>query len=201
MSTNDYRVFVANLRAAGCPAQTVEDIVRGDASRAFGAMHRQLGIDGTTPGPWSAQSQMQMVAYLLGQASSPVPEVAAAATPPSRTRPRPSPEDRPVSMPLILVDVDLKGLGLNDEQMQSVANVRQEFMQQIGGTTRIPKTRLIWPAGSGPKRRRMACYRPRWDIMFTPNFKRAPVKRSWNNNMPRSRDGVRAKPSQPEIRK
>ena len=35
VSTNDYRVFVANLRKAGCPEPTVEDIVRGDTERAF----------------------------------------------------------------------------------------------------------------------------------------------------------------------
>src|SRR5690242_2153198 len=29
-STKDYRLYIANLRAIGCPEVTIEDIVRGD---------------------------------------------------------------------------------------------------------------------------------------------------------------------------
>lgn len=77
VSTNGYRTFVANLRAAGCPEATVEDIVRGDAERAFSFKRSELHMARIQAGHWSAQSQMQMVAYLLGQASSPTVEVAA----------------------------------------------------------------------------------------------------------------------------
>lgn len=45
-STNDYRVYVANLRAAGCPEATIRDIVGGDAERGFSFERSQLGLDG-----------------------------------------------------------------------------------------------------------------------------------------------------------
>ena len=65
-STNDYRVYVANLRAAGCPEPTVQDIVSGDAERAFSFMRRRLKLDGTGTGPWSHDCQFRLVASLLG---------------------------------------------------------------------------------------------------------------------------------------
>jgi len=148
LSANDYRVFVANLRAAGCPEATVEDIVRGDAERAFFLKRGELHVDGAQPGPWSAQSQMQMVAYLLGQASSPTVEVADNTAPLSAGHSstvevadntvsppanRPPSENSVVSTPLILRQVDLKALGLNSGQIQAFNKVRQDFLSQVGG--------------------------------------------------------------------
>lgn len=65
-STNDYRVYVTNLRAIGCPEPTIEDIVRGDTERAFSWERSHLGLDGSGTGPWSRQAEMQLVASLLG---------------------------------------------------------------------------------------------------------------------------------------
>ena len=140
VSTNDYRVFVANLRRIGCPEPTVEDIVRGDAERFYFAKRTEMNVDGTKPGPWSAQAQMEMVAFLLGQ----TPETVVAATPAPPVR---SPKEMPLSMPLVLQNVDLKALGLDDEQTQMVANVRQDFLQQTGGMnqdTNSPAYRQRW---------------------------------------------------------
>jgi len=69
-STNDYRVYVANLRAIGCPEPTVQDIVRGDAWRGFSFQRQQLGLDGSGTGKWSRLQEAQTVASLLGE---PVP--------------------------------------------------------------------------------------------------------------------------------
>ncbi len=132
VSTNDYRVFVANLRKAGCPEPTVEDIVRGDTERAFFFERGKLHIaDANEPGPWSAQAQMEMVAFLLGETLA---QEVAADTPssqPLRNRPRP---ERPASMPLVLQNIDLAALGLDDDQMQMITNTRANFLDQIGGT-------------------------------------------------------------------
>jgi hypothetical protein len=67
LSTNGYPAFATNLRRAGCPESTVDDIVRGDTARAYAMMRDRLGVSATTPGRWSAQAQMQMTAYFLGQ--------------------------------------------------------------------------------------------------------------------------------------
>jgi len=66
-STDDYRVYVMNLRAIGCPSQTIADIVRGNTSRAFEWRRNQLGLDGSGSGPWSRSEQTQLVANLLGE--------------------------------------------------------------------------------------------------------------------------------------
>ena len=126
VSSNDYRAFVANLRAAGCPERTVEDIVRGDAERAFYVKRRELNVDGTQPGPWSGRAQMQLVAYLLGETPAPVGR---ASTP-----------IRPPAYPLVLQNVDLNALGLSTEQQERVAEIRQEFIATIGGTDQKPST-------------------------------------------------------------
>ncbi len=66
-STDDYRVYVVNLRAIGCPEQTIADIVRGNTSRAFAWKRNQLRLDGSGSGPWSRSEEMQLVAALLGE--------------------------------------------------------------------------------------------------------------------------------------
>ncbi len=126
VSSNDYRIFVANLRAAGCPEQTVEEIVWGDVEQVFSTMRTREGIDGSVPGPWSGQSQVKLGAYLLGQTP---PEQVAEAPPP----PKPIRRDLPLETPLALQNVDLNALGLNNDQIQMVASVRQDFLSQTGG--------------------------------------------------------------------
>ena len=130
VSTNDYRVYVANLRNSGCPEPTVEDIVRGDAERAFAEMHRRLGIDGTARGLWSVQSQMQLVASLLGQTQTAVGEsvIASQSNQPAE----------PATMAGFLQSADLTALGQTDEQKREIANVRQSLLQQISGANQAP---------------------------------------------------------------
>ena len=69
VSTGDYRTFIANLRATGCPEATIEDIVWGDTQRVFSWERSQLGLGESGSGPWSRSRQMQLVASLLGTRS------------------------------------------------------------------------------------------------------------------------------------
>jgi hypothetical protein len=126
LSSNDYRLFVVNLRTAGCPESTVEDIVRGNTARAFSSMRERLRVSPTEPGPWSAQAQMQMVAYFLGQA--PTDEAARAAN-------NKSPENQPAGAtpPLVFQNVNLSTLKLNKAQTQAIADIRQAFWNSVGG--------------------------------------------------------------------
>lgn len=123
ISSNDFRSFVSNLRAAGCPEATVEDIVRGDAGRAYSVMRARMGVSPDQPGSWSVQSQIRMIAYFLGQASAPMPE--------TDTPPLPLLEATP---PLVLQNVDLSTLALNDAQTQAIAGIRETFLNTVGGT-------------------------------------------------------------------
>lgn len=120
LSSNDYRSFVANLRRAGCPESTVEDIVRGDTGRAYSVMRQRLGLNPGKSGSWSAEAQAQMVAWFLGQAQAPTvtapPLPLLVATP-----------------PLVLQNVDISTLNLNDAQTQAVASIRETFLNSVGG--------------------------------------------------------------------
>lgn len=65
-STNGYRMYIANLRAAGCPEPTIADIVHGDVTRTFVLMRKQLVLDGSGNGPWSWQEESRLESSLLG---------------------------------------------------------------------------------------------------------------------------------------
>jgi hypothetical protein len=166
-SAKDYRAYVANLRAIGCPEPTIEDIVRGDAARAFSWERRELGLDGSGAGPWSRSQERQLVASLLGVhpptgtttvaqsadngtegngggnevtgSTAPGPSTAnrrqgggigkvAEVSMPSSSAGMESP-----SVPLFLQNPDWGALGFTAEQQASIAQVRQQFQNEISG--------------------------------------------------------------------
>lgn len=65
--SKNYRAYIANLRAIGCPEQTIEDIVQGDVERTFAWERGQLGLDDSDAGRWSRQAGRQFAASLCGQ--------------------------------------------------------------------------------------------------------------------------------------
>jgi hypothetical protein len=68
-SGDDYRLFVANLRAIGCPENTIDDVVRGNVNRAFAWERARLKIDDSGNGPWSGASEARLINSLLGKSS------------------------------------------------------------------------------------------------------------------------------------
>lgn len=66
---DDYRLFVANLRAIGCPENTIGDIVQGNVSRAFAWERARLKMGDSGSGPWSKANEAQLVSSLLGKES------------------------------------------------------------------------------------------------------------------------------------
>jgi hypothetical protein len=135
-SSNDYREYVAKLRSAGCPESTVEDIVQGDAERAFSFQRRKYNLDGSKPGPWSTSRQMRLVAFFLGRASA-----ADLADEPAE---QPDAEGQVVSpvYPLAFQEVNPDAMGLSQDEKQAfenaIAGVRQQFVKQIGETNQDP---------------------------------------------------------------
>lgn len=130
-SASDYRIYIRNLRSIGCPEQTLRDIVIGNVDRAFSAERMQLNLDINESGPWSPQAEVRFVDILLGEASdSMIPGVSA---------PEQSPDQTTIpSCPLVLQKVDLDALGLNDDQKQAIAQIRQQFIDAIGGPYQDP---------------------------------------------------------------
>ena len=57
------------------------------------------------------------------------------AVPAKQARPE---QTRPPMMPLVLENVDLAALNLNSKQMQVINNIRQTFMDEIGGANQDP---------------------------------------------------------------
>jgi hypothetical protein len=140
---NQHRLYLANLRAIGCPEPTIEDIVRGDAARAFSWERSQLGLDGSGAGPWSRLREMQLVASLLGGQPSTVAavsmqntknpteansgEVAQPPVPPQGT------ETAVPSYPLFLQkNVNWSALGFTADQQAAIAQVRRQFLNEVG---------------------------------------------------------------------
>jgi hypothetical protein len=123
--SNDYRSFVANLRAAGCPESTVEDIVQGNVGRAFSWEREKLQVDASEPGPWSDQAQVQTVAYLLGKAFSPATQDIA------HNQPSDGPQSATASMTAFLQNADLAVPGMTPEQVQRLNNLRDTFLAQL----------------------------------------------------------------------
>ena len=119
-STNDYRVYVANLRAIGCPEPTVQDIVRGDAWRGFSFQRSQLGLDGSGNGKWSRLQEAQTVASLLGE---PIPVAA------TGVLPEQSLENRTQPINGASVAADSAGTG-SAGQAAEISGVTQNTLQQ-----------------------------------------------------------------------
>jgi len=177
-STNDYRVYVTNLRASGCPEPTIQDIVRGDAGRAFSVERQQLQLNGGGTGPWSRQAEMKLVANLLGERAPAAEIIAAAQGAVNRTQwndgemtetpvparsvanpmqgntggavaeiPVPSQSAGAVaaSYPLFLQNVNWNALGLDASQQAAIAQVRQKFINDIGGPSQNPNNPTYLP--------------------------------------------------------
>lgn len=156
---NNYRALVANLRAIGCPDATIDDIVRGDAERAFAFERRQLALEGSGSGPWSQASEDKLVTSLLGESSTPAAPAqdstgsaggnrpagmndAAAQSSPDPTQPAGglamtgSPAqsaDAPPVYPLFLQNVRWSDLGFSADQQAAIGQARQQFLDELNG--------------------------------------------------------------------
>lgn len=130
-SGNDYGVFIANLRAAGCPESTIEDIVSGNVGRAFAWKRAQLKLDDSGVGSWSRVSETALVDHLLGKSSS---SVAVASSPAAQNnagdaaQPASSP-----AYPLFLADANWSKLGFDANEQVAIASARQQFLSEVNG--------------------------------------------------------------------
>ncbi len=155
LESTDYRIYIANLRGIGCPELTVRDIITADLDGLYAPKREALrgklpAAGGSTTAGMALQRQTEAglaalrseeaatLATLLGPAptTSPVatdsdsaPVVAAA---PRRNA------EAAVSMPLVFQDVDLSALKLNERQIRALADMRQSFMDEVGGPDQDP---------------------------------------------------------------
>lgn len=161
-STNDYRNYVASLRAIGCPEATIEDIVNGDASRAFAFKRNQSGLGEAGIGPWSQYREQQLVATLLGKSTANPTLASIETTEPIKTesvqptrqnqlaqsntaQTSPAKQILPVPKrvqpvyPLAFRKVNLAALDFNSTQKSAIDQVQQQFVNDIGGSNQNPE--------------------------------------------------------------
>ena len=144
-SAKDYRLYVANLRAIGCPESTIEDIVRGDTDRAFSWERSQLSLDGSGTGPWSQARETQLVASLLGGQPGETTTLTQGAGNPMGANsggevvqtPEPSQSSGAGAprYPLFLQNVNWSALGFTADQQAAIAQVRQQFQNEFSGAS------------------------------------------------------------------
>jgi hypothetical protein len=138
LSTNGYRAFVTNLRAAGCPEATVEDIVRGDTGRAYTMMREHLGVSAMEPGRWSGQAQAHMVAYFLGQSPN-IEDSTGGGEGPTALAVADQNNQATVTqtgnsmLAAFLQNTDFTTPGMTTDQQQEIAGMRQGLLAQISG--------------------------------------------------------------------
>jgi hypothetical protein len=117
-STN-YTTYISNLRAIGCPEQTIRDIIVAD-------VHSQHLDD-------SRNEEAALITALLGP--QPLPEAdrePPAARPPALRSRRQDGQGSPVSMPLVFQQVDLDSLSLGAVQLEMIGELRKRFLEEIG---------------------------------------------------------------------
>src|SRR5579862_3256913 len=137
----DYGMYIAHLRAIGCPEATIEDIVRGDTERAFAWERNQLGLDGSGTGPWSRLREMQLVANLLGGQSAETAAVAPGVENPMREDNGGAAAQVPVPSqsagvgtshyPLFLQNVNWSVSGFDASQQAAIVQVRRQFLDEV----------------------------------------------------------------------
>ena len=137
LESTDYPTYVANLRAIGCPKQTIRDIVTADVDEAIYVPKRDE-LKRKEPSQFLEAALLELkrgeeafIASLLGTQPSPG-EAAATDTVASSQRPSRGPTEVPVRMPLVFQNVDLDASGLNTNMFPVIASVRREFLKEIG---------------------------------------------------------------------
>ena len=138
VESTDYRQYVNNLKAIGCPQQTIRDIITADVHSLYVARGEQLDRQ-----PMAAQirgekfralreEENSVIAALLGfqseaQNASENFQSAHAAQPNAQTN--------NVLIPRAFRPTDLSALNLNEDQLESIQYLRSAFQQELGGST------------------------------------------------------------------
>ena len=155
LESTNYHTYIKNLRDIDCPEPTLRAIVVADVDKRYDTKYQQLEQDLTAlaTNSWSVQlaaydvqqaiqNQLQKlpsaeaaeIADLLGlpPVQQAMASTVAGAAPVSQISRHPS-RATTITMPLIFQDVDPQTLNLNPEQIQAIADLRQNFWNEIGG--------------------------------------------------------------------
>jgi hypothetical protein len=157
LESADYRVYIRNLRNFGCPEPTLRAIVAADVDVVYrqcgGELERKLAVLANSS--WAVQlssyndqqalkAELQRlpdeenveIADLLGLNSNAL-EVAGNVTLPTPNS-RQNLRTMPIVEPLVFRNVDLAALNFNEEEIEAIKDLRQTFVDEIGGPNQDP---------------------------------------------------------------
>jgi hypothetical protein len=155
IESSDYPTYVANLRSIGCPEQTIRDIITADVHATFAPRRAQLeaaqladsrsGKAGGGPSQSAAAAglaglqteEAKVVETLLGPTST-TGEAVGGQSALALTGRQPRPNNRQIVMPLVWQDVDLDSLNLDQDRLQTIRELKQGFLDDIGGPDQDP---------------------------------------------------------------
>jgi len=168
LESSDFRNYIANLRSVGCPEQTIRELITAEVDDIYKArrleLQRKLAAGGTGGanfhGNLEAQQGLQhlqneeagVLQALLGLPQTNSLQVAADAPAPApvtnsgiealnkilQTAREKQEMGKPVPMPLALQPLDPQSLNLSPQELLFINEVRQEFVDDIGGTNQDP---------------------------------------------------------------
>jgi len=159
LESSDYRIFIKNLRSIGCPEATLRAIVTADVDVVYQDRDRKLEqqLTDLANSSWSVRlasarteqmvkddilklsgQEMAQINDLLATKPVPVQVAAGASSASAGSSEADGQPPTPPSLPLVLQDVNLASLNLNEDQQEAVAQIRQQFIDQIGGTNQDP---------------------------------------------------------------
>lgn len=167
IESSDYRTYVANLRAIGCPEQTIHDIITADVA-SLCARHTSQSPTPTDPTPRTADmtqpsldqpsrrgpqqlsvEEQKVVAEILGAGTTSqslsyhnqAPTGALIASGGRQT----VTESSTVPVPLVLQpldpavpNVDPTALNVDSRQCQAISDLQQNFVDAVGGQNQNP---------------------------------------------------------------
>jgi hypothetical protein len=148
VSTNNYRAYVANLRAVGCPESTIRAIVAADFEAACAFERRRLDLAGVKSDRFSSEAAKQLVTGLLDAKSifasneetavsiSTAPETIPSQQTGIRTG---EPAKVKASYPLALQAPALNDSSLTESQKAAVRQIQQQFTDALSGTSQNPE--------------------------------------------------------------
>jgi hypothetical protein len=150
LESSDYPNYIKNLRAIGCPEQTIRDIITADVGNLY--KHRRQPLERKLK--WSesaaiAPDALRALAKNLQELSNEEASVLhtlLGGEPPALasdghlpTRPSPTrANELSISKPLVLQNVDPATLNLNPAQLEAINDLRQQFVNEIGGPNQDP---------------------------------------------------------------
>jgi len=143
LESTDYRVYIANLRRIGCPEQTIRDIITADlAGAAVGLRTDRKPARGAAAkiNPALDAADRAVLADLLDVPVSSEQSLATAVVAeasPERAQRRNNRRGK-IAMPLVFENVDPVVLNLNGPQIAAIENLRQQFVDSIGGSDQNP---------------------------------------------------------------